>query len=585
VKAGALSPFTWAALSTAQQDLFKRPHITYVNANQGLTQFCSSGGSCLISTAQDSAEGENLVNFLRGERTNEGTYYRKRRHVLGDIVSSEARYVKGSLQSYNDANYDTFKTTVAAVRTGMVYVGSNDGMLHAINATNGQEAWAFIPPSVLPNLHKLADSSYMDKHQFFVDGTPEVGDICPTAPSSVCTAAQWRTILVGGLNLGGKAFYALDITDPANPAFLWEFTNANLGYSYSNPRITKLANGTWVVIVASGYGVSDGRGRLFVINAATGALIDTIDTGVGSASVDAGLARISARAPNSATNNTVEAVYGGDLLGNVWRFDVNGNIGAAGKEAHRLVTLVDGSGVAQPITARPTVASINGNPVVLVGTGRYLGLTDLTTTQTQSMYAVKDKLNTASFANPRSLGSDFVAQTLTAGTCPTDAPITICSPGQSVRTASKNPVDWDLKNGWYMDFVGTGERSASDATLALGTLAFTTLIPQTSTTTTALTCSTDATPSAKSFLYYLDYLTGSAVTGTNEVVGEFVGDGVATRPSIFRNQDGTVKGIIRLSGAAGAGTDMGGTIQQDIPTGGGSGGVPTRKSWRILNGD
>ena len=96
---------------------------------------------------------------------------------------------------------------------------------------------------MLPQLHRLADINYSQNHQYYVDGTPEVGDVCPTAPGTPCSGTQWKTIIVGGLNRGGKGYYALDITDPANPALLWEFTNANMGYSYGNPRITKLKTG------------------------------------------------------------------------------------------------------------------------------------------------------------------------------------------------------------------------------------------------------------------------------------------------------------------------------------------------------
>ena len=103
-------------------------------------------------------------------------------------------------------------------RASAVYVASNDGMLHAFNAETGKELWAYVPEMVLPQLYRLADTNYSQNHQYFVDGTPEVGDVCPTAPTTPCSGTQWKTIIVGGLNRGGKGYYALDITDPANPA-------------------------------------------------------------------------------------------------------------------------------------------------------------------------------------------------------------------------------------------------------------------------------------------------------------------------------------------------------------------------------
>ncbi|WP_147376775.1 pilus assembly protein [Noviherbaspirillum saxi] len=589
-KAGSvLIPFTWPSIQAAGlSSYFTKPTIAYVSESVGLSQFCSTGGTCLSAAAQDNttvasggAAGEALVNFLRGERTNEGGFFRKRTHVLGDIVASEARYVQAPLFEYADANYSQFKANNLS-RAGSVYVGANDGMLHAFDATNGKELWAYIPSLVLPNLYKLADKNYASKHQFFVDGTPETGDICPNAPASACTASEWRTILVGGLNRGGKGYYALDITNPASPALLWEFTHAQLGYSYGNPKITKLKDGTWVVLVASGYNNADGAGRLFVLNAKTGALIgDPILTSAGTAATPSGVARISAHVVSPLTDNTTSAAYGGDTLGNLWRFDINGDIGASGRDAHRLITLVDENGAAQPITVRPLEATINGKPVVFAGTGRYLGTSDVANTAMQSFYAVKDNLDATSYASPRAGGSNFVKQTLTAGKCPSGTPRTVCTAEQLVRTSSKNPVDWTTKNGWYIDFVTPGERSVSDPSLGLGTLLFTTITPQ----ATSVSACGDTENSSPSFVYALDYLTGGAVEGANNVSGVSVGSGLVTRPVMIRQTDGTVRALIRTSGggsAAAGSTDQGNTIVID-PTIRRSGGTDTRRvSWREL---
>ncbi len=118
-----------------------------------------SDATCLSAAAKSSAAGANLVNFLRGDRTNEGPtiepnkYYHQRTHILGDIVSSEAVYVRGSLFQYTDAGYGDFITANAA-RQAMIYVGANDGMLHAFNGDTGAEEWAYIPALVLPNLYQ-----------------------------------------------------------------------------------------------------------------------------------------------------------------------------------------------------------------------------------------------------------------------------------------------------------------------------------------------------------------------------------------------------------------------------------------------
>ncbi|MFA7240311.1 MAG: PilC/PilY family type IV pilus protein [Sulfuricellaceae bacterium] len=561
-KSGALTPFLWNNLPSAQQAYFQAPYLTYTSATAGLSQFCPTGGNCLSSTAQtnttvatNGAAGENLINFLRGDRTNELSFYRTRVHVLGDIVSSEARYVSSP--------------------TGMVYVAANDGMLHAFSAATGDENWAYIPSFVLPNLYKLADKNYSNQHQFFVDGSPEVATINSGA----------KTILVGGLNAGGKGYYALNITDPAHPALLWEYTDADMGYTYGNPRITKLGGtgsdaGKWVVIVTSGYN-NGGPGYLYVLDANTGALLKKIAAG---STANSGLARISAHVVSSTTDNTVKAVYGGDLLGNLWRFDVNGNIGATGYDAQLLVSLKDAGGNAEPITAKPTIATVNGAPVVYIGTGVYLGVSDIASTSQQSFYAIKDKYDATTYGNPRTASNNFIAQTLTSTTCPADAPITVCTSGQTVRTVSASDchaMDWNSKNGWYVDFLTGGERSTTDSALGLGTLVFTTNIPNQA---SASACGTStSTDTSASFAYAVDYETGCSVQGSGAVAAVSLGIGLVTKPILGRLADGTVIAIIRKSGGntPGGGTDLGGTVVLKPPIkppGSGS----KRVSWREL---
>ena len=202
---------------------------------------------------------------------------------------------------------------------------------------------------------------------------------------------------------------AMDITNPAAPIALWEFTNANLGYSYGNPQVVKLgrnrhrplAAGTWVVLLTSGYNNADGLGHLFVLNAYTGALLLDINTGVGSASSPSGLSKIIAQVVNPSLDATVLQVYGGDLFGNLWRFDVNGNVGATGNDAQLLAVLKGPAGLTQPITSKPEVGLINGKTVVYMGTGRYLGtlryrrhLTTQLSPNLQTMYAIMDPLLT-----------------------------------------------------------------------------------------------------------------------------------------------------------------------------------------------
>jgi type IV pilus assembly protein PilY1 len=594
--AAGLVPFQWDSLTTeGLQSYFTAPYISYVSDSVGLSQFCASGGTCLSASAQSNttvatggAAGEALVNFLRGDRSQEGNFFRKRTHVLGDIVSSEARYVQAPLFNYTDIHYSDYKTAQAS-RRGVAYVGSNDGMLHAFDAASGQELWAYIPGMVLPNLYKLADKNYAAKHQYYVDNSPETGDICPLAPAATCSATQWKTILVGGLNGGGKGYYALDITDPAAPKLLWEFSAAGtLGYSYGNPKITKLKDGTWVVLLSSGYNNTDGVGRLYVLNANTGVPISTvgsngsISTGVGDASAPSGIARISAHALAPMTDNTSIAVYGGDMFGNLWRFDINGDVGAAGYDAQLLTTFKDATGKVQPITVKVLEATINGKPVVYVGTGRYLGTSDVADTGQQSFYAVMDKLDASTYLNPRAVGSGFVKQTLSDGKCPAGTSTSVCAPTQDVKMVTSNPVNWTSNNGWYIDFLASGERSVTDPALGLGTLLFTTITPQSATVSAC--GSADVGPNA-SFVYALDYMTGSSVQGANGVAAISLGSGLVTRPVMIKQANGTVRALIRTSSKASGGTDMGSTVNVTPPIKPASGSLTRRVSWRMLNSD
>lgn len=581
-----LVSFLWDNLSTTQKAYFTAPTLTYTSGapSSGLSQFCSpAGGACLSSTAQSNttvatggAAGEALINYLRGDRTNEGIFFRTRKHVLGDIVSSEARYVQTPLFSYTDNGYAEFKALMAS-RRGAVYTASNDGMLHAFDAESGKELWAYIPDLVLPKLYELADNNYSQEHQFYVDGTPETGDICPSAPTSTCSDSQWRTILVGGLNRGGRGYFALDITDPANPTQLWEYTDANMGYSYGNPTITKLRNGQWVVLFASGYNNADGVGRLYVLDAYTGSLIRTISTNVGTPSAPSGLARISALSTTGATNNTSMMVYGGDLLGNLWRFDINGDIGAAGYDAQLLTTFLDASGVRQPITSKPALNMTNGQPLIYVGTGSYLGLTDISNTQSQTMYAVKDTLGSTTLPNPRLTTSQFVAQTLTSSTCPIGS--SICSSGETVKMISPTlAVDWTTKNGWYVDFLTPGERANTDPALVFGTLAFTTNTPNNA---SVEPCGQVAPDTSAAWFYVLDYKTGGSVDGTEGVVATSLGNVIATRPVVIRLPDGSLLALIRTSGGnapGGSGGNSGGSgVQPGYAPVSGANGTPIKK--------
>jgi type IV pilus assembly protein PilY1 len=573
---------------------------------------------------------ENLVNYLRGHQTfeDQGTLaatdlFRKRSALLGDIINAQPSYVRASPFSYDDPGYSDFKQCsegAASVtcpsaqfedpsipRRPTVYIAANDGMLHAIetdvnndpyyqtggiqtaatgddtfsggnNNGNGVERWAYIPGMVLPDMHKLASIPY--SHRYFVDGSPTVGDICVSTP---CAGLDdWRTILVAGLNSGGRGFYALDVTNPLKPRAMWEFRvrkpsatacavnsmtttttatplpdthivatvstavgatdDCDLGLSYGNPVITKLkATGQWVVIVTSGLNntgpepsttdrMGDGKGYLYVLNALTGEILHKIGTDVGDpgtagatyADADpGGLAKINNWVDDALKDNTTLAVYAGDMKGNLWRFDLD-DASPHYLKAVKIAELKNALSTPQPISTKVELGLINSRRVVFVGTGRFLGVSDKADSAKQSIYAIADDLSGHSVVLDR---SPLVQQTISNATSTT-------------RTvASVQVVDWTSPTvrGWFTDLPDKGERVSVDPQLQLGTLVVGSNVPSTD------TCVAGGTAWINSF----DFRTGGYVAGaTGNAVSQKITGSVAVGINVIQLPGGKVVTVV-----------------------------------------
>lgn len=597
-------PFTWntfvcdasgiptgaaqTSLNAAEQANFGSTQIGLLSQYPSMTDGVTPPASV---NQRGLAAGANLVNFLRGQRGLEdfvandaNRFYRLREHILGDIINAQPVYAKAPFAEYDDAGYLAFKTANAS-RTPMVYAAANDGMLHAfyagtslVDTNGGVEAWAMIPSIVLPSLYKLASENYANQHTYSVDGTPTIGDVYDPADT------VWKTILVGGLNKGGKGYYAVDITDPASPKGLWEFkhdmgncvavdattkapataqySDCHIGYTFNNPIISKLRDGRWVVFVTSGYNnvnspsvSGDGVGYLYVLEAVTGKILYKISTGVGSATTPSGLNKINAWVEDPIRNNQTERVYGVDLLGNVWRFDVNDILAPTGIEATKLATLVDSSNNPQPITTRPELAEVAGYPHVYVGTGRYLGTTDNSNTQMQSIWALRDPLTATSLT---SLRTTLKHMTITNQGSGTSAFRTVGCTAQCGST-----------DGWFADFPDTGERVNIDIKLQLGTLVVATNVPQNN------ACNIGG----YSWLNYFNNATGNAVSSSADaavgrrLVGADGTESLAVGVNIVRLPGGKVVVIVTTS----SGQQITASVPFDVPP-------PTGKriSWREI---
>ena len=416
--------FDWAQLDTAQQDALsplKTDNIT-----------------------RDYVEGKKRLAFLRGDNSNEGEetgQYRKRSSDLGDIVNSSPVYVGRPILRYRDdldsPAYSTFRNAQNQ-RTPIVYAGSNDGMLHAFNAADGKEKFAYVPSVVYRNLSILTDQgyntktgdtqtqtdqTYASKHRYYVDGSVIVSD--------VIFGGAWHSLLVGRLGAGGQGVFALDITDPnaiAASSVLWEFTDADdadLGYTFGKSFMQKV-NGQWSVVFSNGYNSADpdsdrpsadrrvgsGKGFLYVLNAETGAMTQKMEAADSTKStvISSGLSSpypYDVYVEGSVSNDKpVDWIYAGDVAGNLWKFYVS-DIGSGSQWTAKLLftayvrdlsgNLVKDSStppkpIPQPITTAPIVVGHpHGGTLVLFGTGRYLGQTDQSNTDTQSYYAIWDQ--------------------------------------------------------------------------------------------------------------------------------------------------------------------------------------------------
>ncbi|HEV7813692.1 MAG TPA: PilC/PilY family type IV pilus protein [Janthinobacterium sp.] len=516
--APAMKYFLFSTMTATEQAWFSNKCVTLA-----LSQ-------CTMLSASDRTvanSGANMVNWLRGQQqyANNAIY---RAYgvtpaagsspgvvaVLGDIVSSQPAYLRDPRKSYTLAGYADYKTAQAA-RAPVVFTAANDGMLHAFNAagdaTGGNELWGYAPRITMAKLYAQASTTYATNHQFTTDGSPELGD--------VQINGVWKTVLVAGLNAGGRGYYALDVTDPANPLPLWEFCadssicslhDDDLGLTFGNPQFG-MWNGHWAVYLTSGYnnipgtsGVAagGGQGYLYIVDVATGAVLEKIGTGSGNTTTPSGLAKITAISLNPQTDPVTTYVYGGDNQGQLWRFDLT--------TANPSALLMGNASTTQPITTRPDVTTCMVNPVaadgtalpatiqrvVVVGTGRLLDVPDVSDTDVQSLYGLKD--SGTSIVNIH--GGNVVQQTLS---------LVGSASNTSTYTVTNNPVDLSTKDGWYVDWsLNPGERMNLDPTIVSGGVNVVTNIPS-----SASTCSVGGT----SNVYQFDACSGSFVKSSNTV--------------------------------------------------------------------
>ena len=514
----------------------------------------------------------SLINFLRGDPTNEDSsnssssstaIYRGRVTRLGDIVNSTPVFVKDSVDlqygplpngtgglpagTPGASTYNAFVATKKARTEGVLFVGANDGMLHAFRdgtydpvtgavvTQGGLETFAYVPKALLPTLNQLADKTYT--HRFYVDG-PNV------ETDAYFGASGWANVLLGTTGAGAgtpgspgvsprTAVFALDVTSlNTSPTslnasnVLWEVSStssgfAELGYVLTDVQAGPTKSGDWVAVFGNGYESKSCQARLFVVNVQTGALIREINTGVGSCTT-AGKNGLGGVRLVRDSRQQIIGVYAGDLQGNLWKFSLNDSNSSNWKVDLGGAPLL-AAGPSQPITAAPAVVTLTSATqpgsgfMVVAGTGKFFEVSDILNTSQQSLYGVWDPLA-------------FGAGTIPAGTSLSNKSLLVqqtvgsaqAGPnGNTYFAVSNNPVSYTgagAKRGWWIDFPNTGQRLVYPLDLLVSRFVLADTISPANVSLDP--CSN--TTSGTGYVYLIDALNGG---GPTEAVLDTNGDG------------------------------------------------------------
>lgn len=516
--------WSFAAQSVAVPGTFKnRPIFTSTAGGSGVALslgVLSPAAQAALgarSTGAAAVSAADNLAYIRGEQALEkqnGGTLRDRTTLVGDIVNS-----------------------VPVAHGGALFVGANDGMLHAINAADGTVLFSYMPRGLdFTALAELSNPEY--RHKFLVDGELHV---------STTADGHGKNILVGVLGRGGRGLFALDVTNPSSFAagnVLWDNTggvHSDDGYILDKPLVLRSnASNKTVVVTANGVESAAGQARvqLYVLDG-SGQVETRLSLGQTSGS---GNGMVSIAAVDVDENGTVDYVYGGDMQGNVWKVDVTAATPASWQVQHGantpMFTATDSSGTRQPITGGFSVSREPGSGRLFVsfGTGSYLSEADRSSTTAQTLYALVDDGSVIS-------GRGQLQQR----TLPHSATLADGRLARGAEPYSALPVGM---RGWYLD-LGTpvaqmaGERIVSAPEVSGRTLGVTTLVPGSGTGCTANTNGT--------FLL-LDAFTGTNPQSSGASSGflDLDGDGQADRVPGAPSGEGHVSSISTGTGMGGA---------------------------------
>ncbi len=537
---GALAmPAEWSASELLESNNARNLYfVDLVNGTNGVSPFTQTGlggntaaatklglgTPAAVAAAYSGATVEDVIDYLSGDHDNElrnGGHFRDRASRLGDIYGSQPTVLNKASYGYtnlpNSHNYANF-VRGKQNRASVVFVGSNDGFLHAFDASEngGDELFAIAPSSVLSNMGQLASPDYI--HRYYVDGSPTQGD--------AYVGGGWKTIVLAPTGAGGRSVMAVDATNPATAKVLWEFKDADLGLTIGQAKIAAIKNEaasgevTWVAVFGNGYNSDNHKAFLYIVNLANGALLAKIPAG------DNG----TEQAPNALATPTVadvdydgigDVIYAGDYYGDVWRFTLNSytvnsgspvwtvptfaELTAAG--GFNLFTATDAAGVRQPITGgvdRSAHPARGG--LVYVGTGKYFLTGDnaapVAGDQVQSFYAIWD--------DPQATTYPIVRNNL---------------------VAAGNAIDWTESRGWVQE-LRLGERFIATPTVFAGTVNYYSF----------MTSGDQCEPGGTNYLWSQSVTSGNGMLGgdgTNQAVGGS-NNPITGAPTVIISQGGGV---------------------------------------------
>lgn len=621
---GTIDQEVWKATDNIPAEAARNIFTSYTNAG---IEFAYGNGNDVwkqipgIKIGYKNLQGASVIGYIRGVQThegvNDGNHARNRTELLGDIIGSSpisVGYIDldyERLTGDEGTNYTKFLENKKTIFTDMVgdpqsvvYVGANDGMLHAFHdaqskADAGKELFAYVPSSLHGKLYKLLDPDY--SHEYYVNGGNNVSDVCIDAVNNTC---KWKTIFVGTLNEGGRTIYALDVTNPFNfdeNDVLWEYNfddtrvgrdnSEDMGFVKGPPQIMRLNNGKWGVIFGNGYNSDDPdkTSQLFILDAEDGTEIAVIDTKIGHIQRENGMA--TPLVVDTDNDRIADYVYAGDLWGRLYKFDIRDsnekNWDSVFKdsinpsEADGFFRAIDKekNGDMQAITTKPTIIKNEdgGGYNIIFATGKYLEPEDSeikTPYQTQTIYSILDdgKLKVGDKNGGRSeLQKQVISQ----------------DDGQT-RMVMATPVDYNGgagKQGWYMDLVvdganPAGERVITNPVIRDGNVYFSTYLP----------VGGSCTAGGDSYRMQLDALSGVTLLDNSKT--DTNGDGIIDEKDAVSGtggkklSEGTVADAIGIYSKDGkkyednlsgiSGTPEG--VTDDVSTG-----ASGRQSWRQLH--